>query len=57
MATVIVGLLLLGIVLLACWYVRSKAKQGGCSGCGGSCCGCSGACHTQSRSADKSPKG
>lgn len=45
MATLIVGLLVAALVVLAACAVVRQSKTGGCSGCGGGCRGCSGGCH------------
>nr|WP_297177465.1 FeoB-associated Cys-rich membrane protein [uncultured Agathobaculum sp.] len=45
MATLIVGLLVAALVVLAARAVVRQSKTGGCSGCGGGCRGCSGGCH------------
>lgn len=39
MGTLIAGLVVLGIVMLAARSVCKARKQGGCAGCTGCCCG------------------
>ena len=43
LGNIIVGIIILGIVVLAIRSIRKDKKNGGCAG---GCSGCGGACHT-----------